>query len=350
MKKRIIIGIGVILAIIILCLGWYFFELRPVGKDNQIDLTIESKTSTVSIIKLLKDNNLIHNELATKIYIYLSNNDSLKAGTYEFNQNMSTQTIIKMIDNGEVKDDSITLSFIEGKKLVNYVKQISNAFGYSESSILSLMSSETYLNTLIDKYWFITSDILNTSLYYPLEGYLYPDTYTFKRDATIEEIITKILDNTSLKLTPLEESITNSKYNVHEILTLSSIIELEATTSADRKSVSGVFYNRLNNSWTLGSDVTAYYGAKKDLTDSITATELNECNSYNTRSTCLSGLPVGPICSPSIDAIDAAINPTASDYYFFVADTNSKVYFSKTATEQLDVIATLKSQNLWYND
>ena len=85
------------------------------------------------------------------------------------------------------------------------------------------------------------------------------------------------------------------------------------------------------------------------MTDAITQDELNDCNAYNTRSSCVTGLPIGPICNPSIEAIEATLNPTESNYYFFVADSNLKVYFSETANDQLNVIATLKSQNLWYN-
>jgi UPF0755 protein len=186
-------------------------------------------------------------------------------------------------------------------------------------------------------------------IYYPLEGYLYPDTYVFNSDATIKEIVTKMLDNTNNKLEPYKEEINQNSLSYHKILTIASIVELEASNATDRQGVSGVIYNRLNNGWTLGSDVTAYYGAKKEMTDIITQSDLNDCNPYNTRSTCVGSLPVGPICSPSIESIIAALEPAKSDYYFFVADINSKVYFSKTAAEQDNVIATLKSQNLWYN-
>ena len=349
MKKKVLIGVGIFFLLLLIVISWYFIELRPVGSDNNIDFEIKSGTPTVSIIKNLKDKKLIHSELAVKIYIFLSNKDSLQAGTYELNQNMSVKDIIDAIDNGNVKNNNITLTFKEGKRFVNYLKDISDAFGYNEQDLFNELSNKDYLNTLINKYWFLSDDILDSKIYYPLDGYLYPDTYTFKPDATIDDIITKMLDNMNNKLTPYKDAIASSNYSVHQILTLSSIIELEAKTLGDRKGVSGVFANRLKDSWTLGSDVTSYYGVKKEMTDNITQDELNDCNSYNTRSSCVPSLPIGPICNPSIDAINAALNPTESNYYFFVADTNSKVYFSVTASDQLDVIATLKSQNMWYN-
>ena len=349
MKKRVLIGVGVFFLFVIFVISWYFIELRPVGKDNTIDFEIKSGTSTANIVKKLKDQKLINNELAIKIYIFLNNKDSLQAGNYELNQNMSAKDIIDKIDTGDVKNDNVTLTFKEGKRFINYINDICTAFGYNQNDILNTLNDKDYLNNLISKYWFLTDDILNSKLYYPLEGYLYPDTYTFKHDATIDDIVTKILDNTDAKLSPYKDTIAKSNYSIHQLLTLSSIIELEAKTIDDRKGVSGVFDNRLNDNWTLGSDVTSYYGVHKEMTDAITQDELNDCNDYNTRSSCVTGLPVGPICNPSIDAIDATLNPTASSYYFFVADSNSKVYFSETASDQLSVIATLKSENLWYN-
>ena len=125
------------------------------------------------------------------------------------------------------------------------------------------------------------------------------------------------------------------------------MIEAEAATIDDRKTVSGVFYNRLNDGWTLGSDVTAYYGVGKTFTDIIYQVDLDDCNPYNTRSNCVKGLPIGPINSPSYTAITASIYPNETEYYYFVADKNKKVYFSKTYAEQGQVISNLKSQGLW---
>jgi len=115
----------------------------------------------------------------------------------------------------------------------------------------------------------------------------------------------------------------------------------------DRKLVSGVFYNRLKDGWTLGSDVTAYYGVNKTFTDVIYQADLDNCNPYNTRGNCVNGLPIGPINSPSFSSIYASIYPTDNDYYFFVADKTKKVYFSHTSEEQGRVIQDLKNKGLW---
>jgi UPF0755 protein len=348
MKKKVIMG-GILIGVIAIFFGWYFLALGPVGANEKVEFTIDQGTPTTKIINNLKTANLIKSTLATKIYLFLHKDGTLIAGTYDIYRNMSTAEIIKKIKSGDVVNDNITITFVEGKRITSYVSLIANNFNLSETDIYNTLSNKDYLTKLISKYWFLSNEILNKDLYYPLEGYLYPDTYEFKKDATLDDIIKKMLDNTANKLSDYADAIKNSSYSYHELLTLASIVELEAQTSSDRAGVAGVMYNRLKSNWSLGSDVTAYYGAKKDLSSAISQSDLLDCNAYNTRSTCLIGLPIGPICNPGLESILASLNPTASDYYFFVADINSKVYFSKTNTEQANVIATLKAQNLWYN-
>ena len=99
---------------------------------------------------------------------------------------------------------------------------------------------------------------------------------------------------------------------------------------------------------TLGSDVTTYYAVGKDFSKNLSMKDLNSCNGYNTRGTCVSGLPVGPICSPGLSSIAAAIEPVENEYYYFVADKNKKIYFSKTNDEHINTINRLKNSNLWF--
>ena len=114
----------------------------------------------------------------------------------------------------------------------------------------------------------------------------------------------------------------------------------------DRAMVAGVFYNRLNNNWSLGSDVTTYYAARKNLSETLTQSDLNDCNGYNTRCTSMRGLPVGPIDNPSLSAIEAALNPTENSYYYFVADTDKKSilysYCERARTNNCKVKGTRK--------
>ena len=205
--------------------------------------------------------------------------------------------------------------------------------------------------TLIEKYWFITDEIKNKDIYYPLEGYLFPDTYAIaNKDTKPEEIFEKMLDKMESVLEPYKEEIEESKYNVHELLTLASIIETEGTNDNDRKNVASVFYNRLDAGMSLGSDVTTYYSVKEDIGKrDLYQKEIDAYNPYNTRGPNMEGkLPVGPISSVGKASIEAAIEPSKTDYLFFVADKNGKLYFTKTNTEHVQVINELQNSGMWY--
>ena len=352
MNKKVIIGVIIgIVSLILLTIAsfivYFFVAIGPVNKNESLEFKIETGTSTLSIIKKLKQDDLIKDEFAAKIYLFLHKGISFQAGNYELNKKMSLEEIFIKFINGDVKNDNYEITFVEGKRIPDYAKTIASKLEIGEDEVLKVMNDKEFLNELINKYWFITDEILNKNIYYPLEGYLYPNTYQFTKEATVKDIIIKLIDNLGLKLEAYKDEIINSKYTPHQFLTLASIVELEAATDEDRENVAGVFYNRLSIGMSLGSDVTTYYATKKKFTDPLTLNELNACNSYNTRGSCVKALPVGPITSPSISSIKAAIEPAENDYLFFVADKTKKVYFSKTNQEQLKVIEELKKANLW---
>ena len=126
------------------------------------------------------------------------------------------------------------------------------------------------------------------------------------------------------------------RLSVDEIVTLASIVELEGASANDREGVAGVFINRLNDGWTLGSDVTTYYYLKiDDFKQSLNGNKnLYTCdNAYNTRCTSFTGLPVGPISNPGNESIDASINYDKHDFYYFVADWKGKTYLNKNEND-----------------
>ena len=356
MKKiLVIIVIAIFLFFVLGGIGavvFYNSNLKAVDSNNTEEVLFEVKKNTfgAALIDDLYEAGLIKNKMVAKVYLKL-NNYSPIAGMYSLNKSMKLEEIMKEISTpGKAIENSITVKFIEGKRLTDYVTVISNNFGYSEEEVLNTLQDKEYLQELIDKYWFLTDEILNDKLYYALEGYLYPDTYAFREDASIKDVVEKLLNETKKKLDPLKADIEASKYSVHELLTMASIVELEGGNSDDRAGVAGVFFNRLNSGMSLGSDVTTYYGAKIKMSDrDLWQKEIEEVNGYNTRPAAMAGkLPIGPICSPSLDSIKATLNPTEHDYYYFVADKNKKTYFSKTYQEHVNTINRLKNEGLWY--
>ena len=233
------------------------------------------------------------------------------------------------------------------KELLIRIYLLSETTNISEDEFLTKMKDKTYLTSLIKSYWFLTDAILDSNIYYGLEGYLAPDTYNFKdKDVTVEEVIKTLLDQEEKNLSPYKDTL--SKMNVHEVLTLASISELEGLKDTDRKLIVGVFQNRLSKGMNLGSDVTTYYAFNQTMDKDLTSEMFNTYNPYNTRSSAMAGkLPVGPICNPSIESIMASINPTKSDYYYFVADKNGNVYYTKTSSEHSAKVKELKEKGDW---
>ena len=338
----------------ILALGVYY-KVNMAGTSNSDTKKIVNiEEGTINdIAKTLKDNNLIKNVSIFKVYIKLTNKTNLKAGTYELSENMGVEKIVKILEEGtKYNPNEISITFKEGINIRKIATLISENTNNSYDDVIKKASDETFINTLIDKYWFLTEDIKNKNIYYSLEGYLFPDTYRFNnREVTTEEIFTKMLDEMDKKLSKYKDAINKSDLSVHEIITLASVVELEGAKATDRKGVAGVFYNRLASSAypTLGSDATTYYASKiDDWSYSLTYKELNDCkNKYNTRCSSNTGLPVGPICNPGIESIEATINPDKHEYYYFVADCNGKVYLTKNSTEHNNIINKLKKEDNW---
>lgn len=332
--------------------AYYHVSLKSVeSKSVAINFAVEEGSNYYSIANDLLKNKLIRSKFSYKIYIKLHKPTSIKAGVYQLDRNMRVEEIVDAL-SGDIKHDlnSVTITFKEGKNMRYIIDQIVNNTDNTEEDILNTLNDKQYLNKLIDNYWFISEDILNENVYYSLEGYLYPNTYSFKKNVSVEEIFNVMIDQMDKKLEKYKKVIQNSGYTAHQILTVASILELEGINGADRKGIAGVFYNRLKNNWSLGSDVTAYYGAGVELSErDLTTVELNDNNPYNTRSSSMIGkLPIGPICNPSIESIEASIYPDVHDYYYFVSDKNGKTYFTKTDSEHLAKKNELIKAGLWY--
>ena len=345
--------LGVVALLILACCIFYNLNLRAVSSDSkEVEFMVDSGSTYYSVISKLKDEGLIRNELTFKLYIKFNKVNNIEAGTYKLNKNMSVSEIVEVFSKGNTYNpDAIVITFKEGKHMRWVADTISEYTNNSEDDVYKLLKNTEYLNKLIDEYWFIDKEILNTNIYYSLEGYLYPNTYEFKnKDVTIEEIFKTMLDEMDKKLSTYKTDLLSSNYSIHEILTLASIVELEGANSDDRAGIAGVFYNRLNSNEPLGSDVTTYYAAKIELSDrDLYQYEINDANNYNTRSYHLAGkLPIGSICNPSIKSIEAVLYPENHDYYYFVSDINGKTYFSKTYNEHLSTRDDLIEAGLWY--
>ena len=353
--KRIFILLILVLGLGLITLGVYFGNnLMAIDKNSSdtIVVVIPSGVSTKQIGVILEENGLIRDASFFYLYARLYDINDFQASTYKLSYNMGLQEIIDVIRKGNnYNPDMITITFQEGINMRKVAEIIANKTSNTKEDVFNKLKDIEYLDKIIDEYWFLTDEIKNKDIYYSLEGYLYPDTYFLdNKDVSVEEIFKVMLDEMSKKLEIYKKNIIDSKYSVHELLTIASITESEGVTLEDRKKITSVFYNRLNTKMSLGSDVTTYYAFKVDMNErDLYASEINTYNPYNTRGPKMGGkLPVGPVSNPSINSIIASIEPNDTDYLYFVADKNRKVYFTKTYNEHLRKIQQLKNEGVWF--
>lgn len=339
----------VLLAVILLILGisWVYLA-SPVDKNDKKDIEVEI-TKGISVVKIstiLKEEKLIRSKTLFKVYIKLYSDKTLKAGNYMLNRSMSLSEIVEVLEEGSKFDSStLKLTFKEGQRITDYAKVVADSTNNNYEDVIAIFKDKNYMSELINKYWFLTNNILQDGIYYPLEGYLAPDTYYFKdSDVDPKEIIERMLDEMNKELTEYRVSLGD---NVHYYLTMASIVELEGKTLEDRQNIMGVFNNRISAGMHLGSDVTTYYAFQASMSTKLTSEQYNTANPYNTRPTSKVGPPIGPICNPDLTSIQASINPINNNYLYFVADSNGKVYYSRTIDEQNKVIQDLISSGKW---
>lgn len=333
--RNLIIVFLLILGSVFITLGLlYNYYTGPVS-NNKEDKEVVISGTGIEIGSILKENNLIRSELFYKIYIKLHGIETkLKAGTYLLNENMSLKEILDNLQEGSsYNPNEISITFQEGINMRKIAKIIESNTNNSYDDVMNLIKDKDYLNELIDKYWFITKDILNNKIYYSLEGYLYPDTYRFdSKDVTVKEIFNKLINKMDSVLSPYKEQVDKSEFSVHELLTLASIAELEVNIDKDRSDVVKVFMNRLDEGMNLGSDITTRYSIKLDDTRPLYKSEYNKVNAYNTRSSSMAGkLPVGPIGMISKVSLEASINPSDTDALYFISNikTNETFFYRK---------------------
>lgn len=350
-KFKILLILFILFIVLVVGLfGFYNYMLSGVKTTSEvIEFEVSSGSSVYQVGEKLEKEGIIRSFLVYKIYVKLNNINEYKAGIYKLDKSYNTRDIVELLTGNTYKKEGINITFKEGITIKKIAKEIEENTNISENEFYLKLEDTNYIDSLIEQYWFLTDDIKNENIYYPLEGYLFPETYSFSKNATIEEIIKTMLDQTDKVLSKHKALIDKSSYTVNELVTLASIVEKEGIYDDDRKSIASVFYNRLNAGMALGSDVTTYYAFKVELSErDLTKAELNTYNPYNTRGPKMEGkLPVGAISNFSETSFEAVVSPISSDYYYFVADNTGNTYFTKTYSEHQKKVNELKQSGKW---
>lgn len=295
--------------------------------EGSVVLTIEQGSGTDTISEVLKDNGVIKYKFAFKLYSRVKGADgTYQWGEYRLDTGWSYSQIIEALQQPAQNYQTVDITIPEG-----YTVEEINAL-LIEVGIGTAEDYEAlYVSDFIDRYPFLADAPDGVKNHF--EGYLHPDTYNIYTATTPAEVYDMLLSTFDERFTPemkaRAEELGMSEY---EVITLASLIEREAQTNEDFYLVSSVFHNRLASGEypMLQSCATVQYilGERKPVL-SIADTEID--SPYNTYIN--EGLPIGPICSPGSRAIDAALYPDDTDYYFFVAKADGSHIFSKTYSE-----------------
>lgn len=339
-NKKLMIAIVAVAIVVVLGIGSFVFystNLKPVSATSEtVSFEIKQGDTSSSVIARLKENNLIKNTTVTKLYVKLHGLNDLKAGNFLMDRSWDTAKILEILnDPSKAAADQVKITFKEGMWAKDVAKLLDEKMGIPRKELLALWNDDTYLKELMKSYPFLTDEILNKNYKVKLEGYLFPETYTFKKDANAKDITKIFLDHFSTVYEKYAAEIKKSDMSVQEVITLASMVQYEASSKNDMDMIAGVFYNRLNKNMPLDSSVTVCYALYDDMKSGEDCEVNTQIESpYNTyRKT---GLPIGPILNPGEDAIHAVLNPKKNNYLYFVADIygDGTVYYSKTLTEQ----------------
>ena len=320
--------------------GYYYVSnsLKPVDtKQTQaVEVEIPAGSSVKQIAKILEDNKLIRNAKIFNFYIKFKNVAGFKAGFYQLSPSMDIDQILgQLADGGKDKSANVAKVVVrEGETLTGIAEEVEKSTKYSKEDFMNKVQDQDFIDQLVQKFPRLFKDAQKAqNVRYFLEGYLYPATYDADENKTLQMIIEEMVAKTDSILSKYYAKISQGDYNVHEILTMASLLEKEGYKVEDRQKIASVFYNRIKKNMMLQTDISVLYalGEHKEV---VTLKDLEVNSPYNLYRN--RGMGPGPFNSPSEEAILAAIDPAQTDYEYFVADIQTKeVYFAKTYEEHL---------------
>ena len=286
----------------------------PVIPTGQKFVLLKPGFSAHRIAAELKSAGVIRNEKAFLLWHYLHRHRSLKAGEYLFERPASTVDIYRRLIRGDIYVHTVVIP--EGFTMFDIAQAMQDAGLGTREEFLQIAQQDTSL----------IQDLAPQAT--SLEGYLFPDTYEFTRTQSPHEMIAAMVHHfrqvaTSIGLTS----------DVHQTVTMASIVEKETAVADERPLVAGVYYNRLARHMALGADPSVAYAELLSGTyqGSLHHGDLQINSPYNTYRN--RGLPPGPIANPGKSALEAAMHPVSTDYLYFVSDANGHHRFARSLEE-----------------
>src|SRR5271167_4124293 len=300
-----------------------FYWLNPTEKfAPPREVTIEKGESFRQIARALAEAGVVRSELALRIYGRMSGTASqIKPGDYAFKGNERISDVMRHLVKGDFI--VVTIAIPEGLTVHEIAERVAQT---------GLVCQDDFENAARDGAMVRALGLMPLGA----EGYLFPATYKFSPHATTDDVLGAMLARFYQVLTPqVEERMFAAGLDARRLVTMASIVEKEAKAPEERPLIAGVFYNRLRLGMPLQSDPTAEYELDGSKEPAVSA--VHTASAFNTYD--FTGLPPGPIANPGLKSIEAALNPTPTDYLYFVAREGGTHVFSKSYDEHRHAIA-----------
>ncbi|MEE1049228.1 MAG: endolytic transglycosylase MltG [Clostridia bacterium] len=323
---------GILLIILIIFAVVMVFDVNGIGGgDTPIDMMVTDGATLRSIARDLKATGIIQSNLIFRLYARTTGNGIYQMGMHSFTPSMKYKDIIAELEKMP-ETDTYTVTIPEGFEIWKIADELEKA---------GIINREVFMREIETgnfDYPFVAAIPARENR---LEGYLFPDTYTFSGKESEHSIINTMLDNFNKNVVPVYEQ-SGTTQSLDEIVKLASVIEREAAGDADRALVASVFVNRINKGMKLESCATVQYILHERKT--ILSNEDTLIDSpYNTY--LYGGLPVGPIAAPGLKSIEAALHPAESNYMYFLANAEgTESYFSETYEEHTEKQKQIQGQ------
>lgn len=312
--------------------AYFYIQKQTEARFNEFGFYKNFKISFGEKVEQIAENltyeGLIKNAFYFKVYVWEKNlAASIMAGEYYLSPAMSIGQIAGIITGGKAIAREITVLIPEGLTSAENEKILVDANLINKGKLIEAAKKENLKK--YPNYEFLADKPASAGL----EGYLFPDTYRFFKDARPEDIVIKMLENFDKKFTKeMRLEAAKQGETIFEVLTLASIIQKEVSDSGDMKIVAGIFKNRLSVGMAMEADSTINFITGKKMPQAA-LNDLKIDSAYNTYK--YPGLPPGPISNPGLDAIKAAIWPEKTPYWYFLTAPDGKAVYSKTYEEHL---------------
>lgn len=316
------------------------------GSSEKVTVSVEKGSGANAVASVLAENGIVKNEIYFKLYAKQNPIDDLQYGDFSLSADMSYEDIVKELTTVKDLRETVSVTVFEGSTIIKISKIVEAAGFCTAQDFIDIVENTDWSQFRF--YQYVEDDVNKP---FKMEGFLYPETYEFYPEATAYDIAEKMLAQfDSLITDEMYAQMEQQGFTLQDVVTIASYVEEEAGDPINQPDVAAVFLNRLKEGSPypkMESDVSYYYmreqiepylGVGRDQSP----VEMQQAvNTY-----LCTGIPITPVSSPSITAINAVLNPTPdSPYYFFLTDLTGKYYYAETWEGHTKNIATMKAVN-----